>query len=151
MSQLLGVALRGTGSCLPARVVPNDEFTDSLNLDTSDEWIRTRTGIRTRRFAGLGETSGSLGIEAAREAVESAGLAPTDIDLIVCATVTPDLMCPSNACLIQAALGCRHIPAFDIGAACSGFLYAVSVASQYIRTGTATHTLVVGADVLSRT
>src|SRR4051794_32647860 len=136
MTQLFGVALRGTGSCLPARAVPNVEFTDALNLDTSDEWIRTRTGIRERRFAGLGETSATLGAIASRHALESAGLAPTEVDLIVCATVTPDLMCPANACLIQAALGCRHIPAFDISAACSGFLYAISVASQFIRAGT---------------
>jgi 3-oxoacyl-[acyl-carrier-protein] synthase-3 len=151
MSQLFGVALRGTGSCLPARVVPNDEFTDALNLDTSDEWIRSRTGIRERRFAGLGETSASLGTAAARQALETAGLASTDLDLIVCATVTPDLMCPANACLIQAALGCRHIPAFDVSAACSGFLFALSTAAQFIRTGAARHALVVGAEVLTRT
>src|SRR6478609_2959354 len=114
MTQLLGVALRGTGSCLPARVVPNDEFTDTLNLDTTDEWIRTRTGIRERRYAGLGETSASLGTIAARNAVAAAGLTPADIDLIVCASITPDLMCPANANLIQAALGCRQIPAFDL-------------------------------------
>ena len=150
MTQLLGVALTGTGSCLPARVVTNEEFAEALNLDTSDEWIRTRTGIRTRRFAGLGETSASLGVHASRSALASARLDPAEIDLIVCATVTPDLMCPSNACLIQAALGCRHIPAFDISAACSGFLYALSAASQFVRTGAARHALVVGAEVLTR-
>lgn len=150
MTQLLGVALRGTGSCLPARVVPNDEFTDVLNLDTSDEWIRTRTGIRERRFAGSGETSATLGTNAARAAIESAGLTPDDIDIIIVATVTPDLMSPSTANLIQAALGCRHIPAFDISAACSGFLYALSVGSQFIRTGAAKHALVIGAEVLTR-
>ncbi len=151
MTQLLGVALRGTGSALPARVVPNDEFTDVLNLDTSDEWIRTRTGIRERRFAGLGETSATLGTAAARHAVTAAGLTPADIDLVVCATVTPDLMSPSTAALIQAALGCRHVPAFDVSAACSGFLYALSVGSQFVRTGSARHALVVGAEVLTRT
>jgi 3-oxoacyl-[acyl-carrier-protein] synthase-3 len=150
MTQLLGVALRGTGSCLPARVVPNEEFTDVLNLDTSDEWIRSRTGIRERRFAGLGETSASLGTIAARNAVEAAGLTPHDIDLIICATITPDLMTPSNANLIQAGLGCRQIPAFDISAACSGFLYALSIASQFVRTGSAKHALVIGAEVLTR-
>jgi 3-oxoacyl-[acyl-carrier-protein] synthase-3 len=131
-------------------VVPNDEFTDALNLDTSDEWIRSRTGIRARRFASLGETSATLGSAAAGTALESASLAATDIDLIVCATVTPDLMCPSTAALIQASLGCRHIPAFDVSAACSGFLYALSIASQFIRTGSAKHALVVGAEVLTR-
>jgi 3-oxoacyl-[acyl-carrier-protein] synthase-3 len=151
MTQLLGATLRGTGSCLPARIVPNDEFTDVLNLDTSDEWIRTRTGIRERRFAGSGETSATLGTTAARAAVESAGLTPDDIDLIVCATVTPDLMSPSTANLIQAALGCRHIPAFDVAAACSGFLYALSVGTQFVRTGAAKHALIIGAEVLTRT
>lgn len=150
MSQLFGVTLRGTGRCLPARVVRNDEFTDTLNLETSDEWIRTRTGIRERRFAGLGETSSSLGTIASRAALESAGITPAEVDLILCATVTPDLMCPANACLIQAALGCRQVPAFDIGAACSGFLFALSTATQFIRTGAAQNVLVVGADVLSR-
>jgi 3-oxoacyl-[acyl-carrier-protein] synthase-3 len=151
MTQLLGVTLRGTGSHLPARVVPNDEFTDVLDLDTSDEWIRTRTGIRERRFAGLGETSATLGAAAARAALASAGLAAEDIDLIVCATVTPDLMTPSTGNLIQAALGCRHVPAFDISAACSGFLYALSVGTQFVRTGAATNALVIGAEVLTRT
>jgi 3-oxoacyl-[acyl-carrier-protein] synthase-3 len=150
MNHLSGVVLRGTGSCLPARVVPNDEFTDILNLDTSDEWIRTRTGIRERRFASLGETSASLGAIAAQRALESCGLTATDIDLIVCATSTPDLISPATGCLIQAALGCRHIPAFDLAAACSGFLYGLSVASQFIRTGAARHALVVGTEVLSR-
>jgi 3-oxoacyl-[acyl-carrier-protein] synthase III len=150
MTQFLGVAITGTGSCLPARIVPNDEFAETLSLDTSDEWIRARTGIRTRRFAGAGESSASLGAVAGRNALASAKLDPAEIDLIVCATVTPDLMCPANACLIQAALGCRTIPAFDISAACSGFLYALSVASQFVRTGAAKHTLVVGAEVLTR-
>src|ERR1700734_1909723 len=104
MTQLLGVALTGTGSCLPSRIVPNEEFAEALNLDTSDEWIRTRTGIRARRFAGVGESSATLGTDAARNALASARLHPTEIDLIVCATVTPDLMCPANACLIQASL-----------------------------------------------
>lgn len=151
MDRLFGVALRGTGRALPGRVVTNEEFTDVLNLETSDEWIRSRTGIRERRFADLGETSASLGALAARIALDTAGLEPADIDLIICATVTPDLMCPANACLIQADLGCRPVPAFDVSAACSGFLYALSVASQFLRTGAAKHALVVGAEVLSRT
>jgi 3-oxoacyl-[acyl-carrier-protein] synthase-3 len=150
MPRLYGVALRGTGSCVPERVVPNDEFADALRLDTSDEWIRSRTGIRTRRFAQLGETSATLGTKAAQRALAAARLTPNDVDLIVCATVTPDLMCPSNACRIQGALGCRPIPAFDVSAACSGFLYALQVATQFVRTGAAKNALVVGADVLSR-
>jgi len=142
--------ITGTGRSLPARSVTNDELAESLNLDTSDEWIRTRTGIRARRFAGSGDTSATLGTAAARRALEKAGLDPQELDLIVCATVTPDLMCPATACLIQAALGCRPIPAFDVSAACSGFLYALSVASQYLHTGAARHALVVGAEVLTR-
>jgi 3-oxoacyl-[acyl-carrier-protein] synthase-3 len=148
MERLTRAALRGTGSCVPDRVVPNDEFTETI--DTSDEWIRTRTGIRERRFAGVADTAATLGTEAARRALDAAGVTPRDVDLIVCATVTPDLMCPSTACLVQAALGCRHIPAFDVSAACSGFIYALSVAEQYVRTGTAKTALVIGADVLSR-
>lgn len=150
MSQLLGVALTGTGSCLPNRVVPNEEFAEALNLDTSDEWIRTRTGIRERRFAGVGETSATLGTVAAQNALAAARLSPVDIDLIVCATVTPDLMCPANACLMQTSLGCRPIPAFDVSAACSGFLYALSIGSQFVRAGAVKHALVVGAEVLTR-
>jgi 3-oxoacyl-[acyl-carrier-protein] synthase-3 len=143
------VVLRSTGCSLPSKVVPNDWFAGIV--ETSDEWIRTRTGIRERRFVAPTESSVTLGIDAAQKALIAADLVPDDIDLIICATVTPDYMCPSNACLIQAALGCRPIPAFDISAACTGFLYAMSIANQYIRSGTAKNVLVVGADVLSRT
>lgn len=138
----------GTGSFVPSRVVPNDEFAQTL--DTSDEWIRTRTGIRERRYAGPADTSATMGTLAAREALAAAGVRPDDVDLIVCGTVTPDMVCPSNACLIQAYLGCGPIPAFDVGAACSGFVYALSVADQYVRAGTARRVLVVGTEVLSR-
>jgi 3-oxoacyl-[acyl-carrier-protein] synthase-3 len=150
MTQSCGVSLRGTGSCLASRVVPNDALPNTLNLERPDEWVRTRTGIRARRFAGPGETSATLGAQAALGAVGAAGLSPADIDLIVSATVTPDFMCPSNGCSIQAALGCRPIPAFDVSAACSGFLYALAVASQFVRAGAAANALVVGADVISR-
>lgn len=148
MGRLLRAAVSGTGSCVPSRVVGNDRFTETL--DTSDEWIRTRTGIRERRYAGPAETSATLGTDAAAAALDAAGLEPSDIDLIICATVTPDLMCPSAACLIQAGLGCRQIPAFDLAAGCSGFLYALATAEQFIASGSAKHVLVVGADVLSR-
>jgi 3-oxoacyl-[acyl-carrier-protein] synthase-3 len=150
MAELNGVAVRGTGSALPTRIVPNAEFTDRYHLDTSDEWIRTRTGIRERRFAGPGETAATLAFTASRRALAAADLAAADIDLIVCGTVTPDVMCPSVACLIQAHLGCRPVPAFDVSAACSGFLYALSTATQFLKTGAARHALVVGAEVLSR-
>ena len=148
MTRTIGVNITGTGSYVPTRVVSNAMFTETL--DTTDEWIRTRTGISERRFAAPGETSSSLGIIAARDAVAAAGLVPADIDLIVCATITPDLMCPSTACMIQAGLGCRPIPAFDIAAACSGFLYALSVGENFIRSGSARHVLVVGAEILTR-
>jgi 3-oxoacyl-[acyl-carrier-protein] synthase III len=144
----ISVAIRGTGSCVPTRVVKNTEF--AATLDTSDEWIRSRTGISERRIAGPGETSATLATEAAKSAIENAQLKPQDIDLIICATVTPDVMCPSNANLIQAALGCRPIPAFDIIAACTGFVYALQVGQQFVKTGTAKNVLVVGAEVLSR-
>src|SRR5262249_14775725 len=112
MDRLMRAAVRGTGCSVPARVVPNEEFTETI--DTSDEWIRSRTGIRERRFAGVADTAATLGTEAARNALNVAGADAQDVDLIVCATVTPDLMCPSTACLIQAYLGCRTIPSFDV-------------------------------------
>jgi 3-oxoacyl-[acyl-carrier-protein] synthase-3 len=148
MNQSIGVALRGTGSFLPARVLPNAEF--ARTLDTSDEWIWTRTGIRERRIAGPGETTGSMGLAAARRALEMADLSPHDLDLIVCATITPEMMFPSTACFIQADLGCRPIAAFDLLAACSGFVYALAVGSQFVRTGSYRNVLVIGAETLSR-
>lgn len=148
---LLGAALAGTGTAVPVRVVPNAEFADRYGLDTSDEWIGTRTGIRERRFAGPADTAAALGASAARRALAAANLAATDLDLIAFATVTPDLMCPSCAALVQAELGCRAIPAFDLSAACSGFLYGLATAVQFVRAGAARHALVIGAEVLSRT
>jgi len=148
MNRKTTTVLRGTGSCLPSRIVPNDEFVGTIN--TSDEWIRTRTGIRERRFVGPGETSGTLALTAARNALTRAQIPATELDLIICATVTPDHMTPANANVIQAALGCRPIPAFDISAACTGFLYALSIADQYIRAGSARNVLIIGAEALSR-
>ncbi|WP_020472243.1 beta-ketoacyl-ACP synthase III [Zavarzinella formosa] len=141
--------IRSTGCSVPSRVVPNEWFTNYV--DTSDEWIRSRTGIRERRFVGPGESSATLGVTAAKLALESSDLHPEDIDLIICATVTPENMCPQNAAVIHAALGCRPIPAFDLSAACTGFLYAMSIADQFLKTGAARHVLIVGSDVLSRT
>jgi 3-oxoacyl-[acyl-carrier-protein] synthase-3 len=148
MSTPLGVMLLGTGSSLPARVFRNCEF--PAHLDTSDEWIRTRTGILERRIANVDETSASLGLESSRRALESARLSPADLDMIICATVTPDMLVPANACLIQGGLGCRTIPAFDLNAACTGFLYGLAVAAQFIATGSCRHVLVVGSETLSR-
>jgi 3-oxoacyl-[acyl-carrier-protein] synthase-3 len=148
MTNGIGVAVRGTGSSVPARVMTNAEFETSVQ--TSDEWIRSRTGMRERRIAGPGETSASLGLEASRNALDAAGLRPSEIELIVCATITPEMMFPSTACFIQAGLGCRHIGAFDLLAACSGFLYALAVGSQFIQTGAYRNILVVGSETLSR-
>lgn len=142
-------AILGTGSCVPGRKIANDDFPASLN--TSDEWIRTRTGIRERRLTNSQENTFTLGLEASQRALEASGLTGQDIDLIVCATVTPLTMCPSNACRFQGALGCRPIPAFDVVGACTGFIHATSVADQFIRSGTCQNVLVVGAEVLSRT
>jgi 3-oxoacyl-[acyl-carrier-protein] synthase III len=140
--------ISGTGSSLPARIVPNEDFLATIK--TSDEWIRTRTGIRERRFVGPGESCASLGLLAAKSALAKSGVAADELDLIVFATVTPDWMTPATACSLQHVLGCRPIPAFDIAAACTGFLYAMSIADQYIRAGSARHVLIVGADVLSK-
>jgi 3-oxoacyl-[acyl-carrier-protein] synthase-3 len=140
--------LSGTGSCLPPRTFHNDQFPAAL--DTSDEWIRTRTGIRERRIAGEHETTSRLGLEAARQAVRAAGLDPGDIDLIICATVTAEALVPSVACRVQKGLGCRQVPAFDLNAACTGFVYALTVAEQFLRTGACRHVLVVGAETLTR-
>lgn len=148
MSGLYNSVIRSTGCSVPSRVVPNEWFT--RYVETSDEWILTRTGIRERRFVGPDETSATLGVAAARKALETSDLRPEDIDLIICATVTPENMCPQNATVIHAALGCRPIPAFDVSAACSGFIYAMSIADKFLKTGAARHALIVGADVLSR-
>jgi 3-oxoacyl-[acyl-carrier-protein] synthase III len=141
--------LNSTGSCVPRRVLRNDDFHPSLQ--TNDEWIRTRTGIRERRIAGPEENSSSLGLEASRQALIRSGLTGRDLDLIVVATVTPLTMVPSNACRLQAGLGCRPIGAFDINGACTGFVQALAVANQFIASGSCRHVLVVGAEVLSRT
>ena len=138
----------GTGSYLPRNVVTNADL--ERRMDTSDAWIRSRTGIRQRYIAADGETSSSLALEASRAAIASAGIAPEDIDLIILATSTPDYVFPSTACLLQAKLGVKGCPAFDIQAVCSGFVYALATAEMYIRAGQARCALVVGAEVFSR-
>ncbi|HWL63876.1 MAG TPA: beta-ketoacyl-ACP synthase III [Steroidobacteraceae bacterium] len=138
----------GTGSYLPQRVVHNTDL--EKIMDTSDEWIRERTGIVQRHFAAEGETTVDMAEQAARRAIAAAGIAPTDIDLIVFATATPDLVFPNSGTLLQARLGCLGVPAFSVEAACSGFIYALSIADKFIRTGSARRALVVGAETLSR-
>lgn len=140
--------VQGVGSALPKRELTNREL--AATVDTSDEWIVERTGIRTRYVAGDGETTGSLATEAARRALESAGIAATDIDLIVLATATPDQTFPSTATKVQAALGINDCIAFDVHAVCTGFLYALSVADSMLRSGNADHALVIGAETFSR-
>jgi 3-oxoacyl-[acyl-carrier-protein] synthase-3 len=145
--------IAGTGSFLPPNRVSNQALVDRLALDgihTSDDWIVERTGIRARYFAAPDVTSGQLGLQACLRALEAAQLQPTDIDLIICATSTPDMVFPSTACLIQRDLGIHGCPAFDVQAVCSGFVYALTVADAMIRTGAATRALVVGAEVFSR-
>ena len=138
----------GTGSYLPARIVANDEF--ARRLDTSDAWIRERTGIAERRIADESQASSDLALEASRAALASAHLAPGDIDLIIVATSTPDYVFPSTACLLQAKLGIKGCPAFDVQAVCSGFVYALATADRFIRSGMNRRALVVGTEVFSR-
>ena len=148
MSERIHSRIAGTGSALPRRIVSNDEL--AQRVDTSDEWIATRTGIRQRHVAGEGETTVSLGRDAALRAMQAAGVEPGEIDLIVFGTTTPNLIFPSSACLMQAELGIGGCPAFDVNAACSGFIYALSVADKFIRAGDAKTALVVGSETLTR-
>ncbi|MFO0837339.1 MAG: beta-ketoacyl-ACP synthase III [Phycisphaerae bacterium] len=138
----------GTGVGVPEQVVTNDEL--ARRLDTNDNWIVTRTGVRERRMAGPGESTLTLATRASREALEEAGLSPDQIDLILCATITPDHPLPSTACELQAALGSPRAAALDLVAACSGFVFGVITASQYVCSGMSQHALVVGADCMSR-
>jgi 3-oxoacyl-[acyl-carrier-protein] synthase-3 len=138
----------GTGSALPSRRVDNEEL--AQQVDTSDQWIVERTGIRSRYIAGEGETTASLATEAARKALEDAGIPATEVDLIVLATATPDQTFPSSATKVQAALGINDCVAFDVHAVCTGFLYAVSVADAMIRAGTGRTAIVIGAETFSR-
>jgi 3-oxoacyl-[acyl-carrier-protein] synthase-3 len=138
----------GTGSYLPSEPVTNDEL--AKRVDTSDEWIRTRTGIRQRHLAAQGETSSDLAQHASTRAMAAAGVEAADIDLIIVATSTPDFIFPSTACLLQAKLGVKGCPAFDVQAVCSGFVYALSIADKFIRSGQHRCALVVGAEVFSR-
>ena len=140
--------VRGVGSALPKRVLTNQEM-ESM-VDTTDEWIVQRTGIRQRYIAGEGETTASLGEAAARAALADAGLEPNDIDLIVLATSTPDNTFPASAVNIQNRLGIKHGAAFDIQAVCTGFVYAMTTADLYIKGGMAKRALVIGAETFSR-
>ncbi len=145
---MIGSRLIGTGSALPRRIVTNAELAE--RVDTSDEWIVARTGIRQRHIASPDETTSTLAIAAARAALADAGIEASSIDLIVLATATPDNTFPATATKVQHALGCNGGVAFDVAAVCSGFLYALTVADSLLRTGTAKRALVIGAETFSR-
>ncbi|SHE99771.1 beta-ketoacyl-ACP synthase III [Thermomonas hydrothermalis] len=140
--------IAGTGSYLPEKVLTNHDLAQMV--ETSDEWITARTGIRERHVAADGETTSDLALQAATRALEAAGVSADEVELIVLGTTTPDLIFPSSACLLQQKLGIAGCPAFDVNAACSGFIYALSIADKFIRTGTVKTALVVGAETLTR-
>ncbi len=141
--------ITGVGSYLPGQPVSNDDLV-LRGVDTSDEWIATRTGIRARHLAESGRTSSDLALEASRRALSMAGIDASGIDLIIVATSTPDFIFPSTACLLQGKLGNRGATAFDVQAVCSGFVYALTIAEKFIRSGSHHRALVVGAEVFSR-
>jgi len=144
----LSAVISGTGMSVPARVVTNHDL--ERMVDTSDEWITARTGIKERRIAGRDEGVSEHGARAARFALEAAAVPPEDVDLVILATVTPDMPIPASSCVIQDQLGCRRAWAFDMQAGCSGFIYAQSVAKQFLLSGRARHVLVIGAELLSK-
>jgi 3-oxoacyl-[acyl-carrier-protein] synthase-3 len=141
-------AIAGWGKYLPQRVLTNADL--ERMVDTSDEWIRARTGILERRLIGEGETTATMSVRAARQALERADLPPFSLDLIIVATSTPDYLFPATACLVQDALGAIHAGAFDMEAACSGFVYALAVGTQFVQSGACENVLVVAAEALSR-
>ncbi len=140
--------IAGIGSHLPEKVITNHDL--EKTMDTSDEWITERTGIKRRHIAGDDETTSSMGLRAAQRAMEMAGVGPKDIDLIVLGTATPDKIFPATACIIQRQLGVKGCAAFDVHAACSGFIYGLDLANRYIKTGGAQTALVIGSETLSR-
>jgi 3-oxoacyl-[acyl-carrier-protein] synthase-3 len=145
--------ITGTGSCLPTRRLSNQDLVEQLaaqGIETSDDWIVERTGIRARHFAADGEFSSDLAAQACRQAMLAAGAAPAEIDLIIVATSTPDMVFPSTAAILQHKLGIHGCPVFDVQAVCSGFVYALTVANAMIQNGSARKALVVGAEVFSR-
>ncbi len=143
-----GAIIAGTGSYLPDKRLTNEDL--SRMVDTNDQWITQRTGIKERRVAAPHESTATLGVAAARRALEDAGLEARDLDLIICATVTPEMGFPSTACFIAAGLGLTSTPAFDLAAACSGFIYALETATAFIKAGRYKNVLVLGAETITR-
>lgn len=140
--------IAGTGGYLPERVLTNKDL--EKMVDTSDEWIQDRSGIKRRHIAADNETTSDMAVAAARKAIEAAGIGTDEIDLIIVATTTPDKVFPSTACIVQRVLGIEKIPAFDVHAACSGFIYALDIANRFIKTEGATTALIIGAETMSR-
>ncbi len=140
-------AIAGLGSAVPQRVLSNADL--EKMLDTNDEWITQRTGIKERRIVSEGQSTVTLAVEAARGALDQAGMTADQLDLIICATITPEMTLPTTGCIIQSELGVEGIPAFDVAAACSGYIYALTVGSQFIETGKYKRVLVIGVDILS--
>ncbi len=140
--------ITGTGRYLPAQVLTNDEI--ARTIDTSDAWIRSMTGIRQRHIAAPDEQASDMALAASREALAAAGISAVDLDMIIVATITPDMIFPSTAALLQAKLAARPVPAFDLSAACSGFVYGITLADAMVSKGAARHVLVVGAEKMSR-
>ncbi|MCG4586088.1 ketoacyl-ACP synthase III, partial [Anaerosalibacter bizertensis] len=148
MNTIYSVGISGVGSYVPEKIVTNDDL--SKIVDTSDEWIRTRTGICERRIAEKDIATSDLCTEAVKKAIRDANISPEDIDLILVATVTPDMAFPSTACIVQKNIGANNASAFDISVGCSGFLYGLAIGSNFIATGAYDTVLVVGAEILSR-
>ncbi|MBI5144267.1 MAG: ketoacyl-ACP synthase III [Candidatus Omnitrophica bacterium] len=141
------VGIIGLGAYLPEKVLTNKDL--EKMVDTTDEWITTRTGIKERRIARKDEATSDMASEASKRALKDAGLKAEDIDLIIVATITPDMFFPATACLVQEKIGAKSVPAFDISVACSGFIYGLAIANQFIGSGTYRHALVIGAEKLS--
>ena len=148
MSHAIGAIIAGTGSYVPEKRLTNDDLASMV--DTNDEWIVQRTGIRERRIAGPGESTATLAAAAARKALAAADLRPQDLDLIICGTATPEMDFPATACFVAADLGLNSTPAFDVSAACSGFIYTLETGANFIRAGQYENVMVIGAETLSR-
>jgi 3-oxoacyl-[acyl-carrier-protein] synthase-3 len=148
MPKTLRAAITGLGAAVPKKVLTNADL-EKL-VDTNDEWITQRTGIKERRIVGPEESTASLATQAARNALADAKIAPTDLDLLLCATITPEMICPATACFVQKDLGATDVPAFDISAACSGFIFGLAIAGKFLESGTHRRALVIGAEALSR-